>query len=239
MLLQYASDLHLDQRTKTLPRIDARGSVLVLAGDLGNPATEKYWEYLAIVRPKFSRVILVPGNHEYLYHSLEEAEEYLKEGCAKLEIDLLQCGEVDIDGVRFIGCTLWTRPNLEVFEVARAKKGRKWTRDLTHEKFIELHEKHAAYLDEAIGRAGNENQKTVVITHHAPLHALNGQPRSLDPSMFVSAQDHLFRPPVVGWICGHTHFNTIVYSNGIPCMTNCSGYPGEGILYRPDRIFRL
>jgi hypothetical protein len=39
----------------------------------------------------------------------------------------------------------------------------------------------------------------------------------------------LFRPPVVGWICGHTHTGMKRYIHGIPCCVNPYGYPQETV----------
>ncbi|MFY9293467.1 MAG: metallophosphoesterase [Methylorubrum rhodinum] len=113
------SDLHLERRRpEAIPRPSAPFDVLVCAGDLHEGHPEKGVDVLVSLaegRP----VVLVPGNHEHYAPTGDErtAPELL----AALEravarrngegqrIHLLQGGQATvIEGVRFVGTTLWS-----------------------------------------------------------------------------------------------------------------------------------
>ena len=89
--------------------------VLVLAGDIGS-----YQGGSALARldvPDFGLqrfanwpcpVIFVPGNHEYDGLEFSVAHERLQEVCHRLGFIWLEREVVFLQGVRFVGCTLWT-----------------------------------------------------------------------------------------------------------------------------------
>ena len=71
MRIQYASDLHLEFRENSSflkhNPLAVAGEVLVLAGDIGYIGDENYsrhpfWDWAS---GNYSRVIVVPGNHEF------------------------------------------------------------------------------------------------------------------------------------------------------------------------------
>jgi hypothetical protein len=53
-------------------------------------------------------VLYVPDNHKFYGASIEGTVEELKRLCAGTSIHVLDNDEVTIDGVRFLGTTLWT-----------------------------------------------------------------------------------------------------------------------------------
>jgi len=62
-------------------------------------------------------IIYIAGNHEYYGSSIKEQDELLREECKKYGIHFLQRDTVKIDGVTFVGCTLWT--DFKLFGVKR------------------------------------------------------------------------------------------------------------------------
>ena len=106
---------------------------------------------------------------------------------------------------------------------------------LTPQYVREIHKKHVSWLTQEITTT---REPLLVLSHHAPNHQMNGKYRN-GPynSAFTTDLSHLFTNPVVGWICGHTHQNMTITVNNIPCMTNCMGYKGENIGFRPDATF--
>lgn len=59
-------------------------------------------------------VVLVPGNHEFYGHVMPAELARMKEAAAGSNVHLLDRGGVVVDGVRFLGCTLWTDFQLPV-----------------------------------------------------------------------------------------------------------------------------
>ena len=77
--------------------------VVVLAGDIARPREAASWA-LGFDKP----VLYVLGNHEFYGSSIDGAAAELKRLCAGTHVHVLDNDEVVIDGVRFLGSTLWT-----------------------------------------------------------------------------------------------------------------------------------
>jgi predicted phosphodiesterase len=99
--LNVLSDLHLSLGALDVPANDA--DVVVLAGDIGRPAEAVAWAR-GIDKP----VLYVPGNHEFYGGSLDTTLDQLKEMSAGTNVRVLDDDVVTLDGVRFLGSTLWT-----------------------------------------------------------------------------------------------------------------------------------
>jgi len=121
MNLQLLSDLHLesDPLFRAVPAPGA--DLLVLAGDVGS--YQKRRDGSVMPEPdwglqRFSPlpqyagwpvpVLFVPGNHEYDALDLDEAHQALRRTCDRLGIQWLERETTVIDGVRFVGTTLWS-----------------------------------------------------------------------------------------------------------------------------------
>src|SRR5690606_25171221 len=99
--LNILSDLHLGVGGLDHPRNDA--DVVILAGDITRPREAAAWA-LGFDRP----VLYVPGNHEFYGGSIEGTIGELQRLCAGTHVHVLDDAEIVIDGVRFLGSTLWT-----------------------------------------------------------------------------------------------------------------------------------
>ena len=120
MKILVLSDLHLELGTSlTLPpklTADAYNAfdVVVLTGDIHSPGHKAvHWAQRSSTfggKP----VVLVPGNHEFYGRVMPAELARMKEAAAESNVHLLDRGGVVIDGVRFLGCTLWTDFQLPV-----------------------------------------------------------------------------------------------------------------------------
>ena len=66
--LQYVSDIHLEMRNDTFPKIIpviAGRSYLALVGDIGNPNLHIYDNFMAYHSKIFEHILILAGNHEY------------------------------------------------------------------------------------------------------------------------------------------------------------------------------
>ena len=101
--LHVVSDLHVEFAAFELPTVDA--DVVVLAGDVGQGTTgirlARRW---AGGRP----VLFVAGNHEYYRHALPALTDQMRAEAAASPVQVLENDEVVLEGVRFLGCTLWS-----------------------------------------------------------------------------------------------------------------------------------
>lgn len=94
------SDLHIESNGKTLDTEQA--DAFVLAGDIGEG-----WDGVAWAESWNKPVIYVPGNHEY-YHQEYFACLAAFQRHAHPNVHILHNSAVVVDGVRWIGSTLWT-----------------------------------------------------------------------------------------------------------------------------------
>lgn len=119
--IQVASDLHLELRdAQAAQRIDdiiapTGASVLALVGDIGSPAKASYATFIAAAAARYAHVLVIAGNHEYYGGSAPDAPTMadlaaaMRETCAAhANVHFLDDDAVVLDGVRYVGSTLWS-----------------------------------------------------------------------------------------------------------------------------------
>ncbi|MGN8082165.1 MULTISPECIES: metallophosphoesterase [Variovorax] len=267
MKLQLLSDLHLESnphfRAEPLPGAD----MLVLAGDIGS-----YQQGSRLIDPDFGLgrfsprngwpvpVIYVPGNHEYDNVDFDETHERLRALCDELEIIWLERESRVIEGVRFVGTTLWAdfdalaEPTDGLAEALKKRGKAMRAADFYLEKaatmrngelFLaaQLREQALAcqeWLTQALAEPFDGT--TVVITHFAP-SLESGDPRyGLTPGTagFCNALDALL-PHAQLWLHGHLHCPSDYVKNGCRVVANPLGYArnGEQEGYRPQLLIEV
>lgn len=118
MKIQLLSDLHLEAHPHFQPEPAAGADVLVLAGDIGSyqQGGQLSDEDFGLARfsplPQYAGwpcpVIFVPGNHEYDMQDFDAAHARLRATCDRLGMIWLERETAVLEGVRFVGTTLWT-----------------------------------------------------------------------------------------------------------------------------------
>src|SRR5262249_51817955 len=101
MKLQILSDLHLGVAGMEPEPTDA--DVIVLAGDIARPAPACDWAQ-RLDKP----VIYVAGNHGFYGGEVRRTLDDLRTRCAGTNVNFLEQDELTVDGVRFLGATLWS-----------------------------------------------------------------------------------------------------------------------------------
>ncbi|PQJ24347.1 hypothetical protein BSZ31_04570 [Limnobacter sp. SAORIC-690] len=114
MKIALYSDLHLETMRHfpalaAVPQPAEDVDLMILAGDI-HQGTQGL-NALADLGEK--QHIYVAGNHEYYNHDIEILDDHLFELAAKKQLNYLQRTSVVIQGVRFLGCTLWTDFNIQ------------------------------------------------------------------------------------------------------------------------------
>ena len=114
MKLQLLSDLHLESHPRFQAEPAPGADMLVLAGDIGSYQQGSRLTETDFGLGRFSPrngwpvpVIYVPGNHEYDSADFDQTHERLRALCQELDILWLERETAVIDGIRFIGTTLW------------------------------------------------------------------------------------------------------------------------------------
>lgn len=214
------SDLHLEFGKLKLPKVDA--DVTVLAGDIGVGLQGIEWALNTI--PKHRQVIYVMGNHEF--YGQRVMMELWKAARKKVEgthVHLLENESIEIDGVRFLGCTLWTDFCLfgagereaamkaaldlnDYWQILTAHDGysRHQAKLLRPQDTLNLHKQSRAWLDRELDHT--HDGKTVVVTHTAPHRGSLAEKwaHSQISPCFVSNLPGLVERADL-WIHGHTH----------------------------------
>jgi predicted phosphodiesterase len=237
--LNILSDVHLSQGPLKVPDVSA--DLVVVAGDLGRPGAAAAWA------SNFAKPVLyVAGNHEFYGDSIAGAMRQLKQLCAGTNIRVLDCDEMIVAGVRFLGTTLWTDFNLfgagakraaaleeairSMRDFSRIRAGETSDVSFTPDDAAALFTSEAAWL--AAKLAEPFPGQTVVITHHAPSRR-SIHPRFADSLLnacFVSDAEHLIDGKrVCLWVHGHTHDSFDYMLNGTRVVCNPRGYAKNGV----------
>jgi len=230
MKIQIVSDLHIEFSDFILPSTDA--DVIVLAGDIGVGLGGLEW----IVEQYIDKpIIYVPGNHEFYQHDICLINKLYED--APSNIYVLNDEMVEIQGVRFLGCTLWTDFELfgladKYFSVQQAKHNmadfsviKNGVKPFSPDDSIELHNQSSDWLKCMLAEpfAGN----TVVVTHHAP-SAMSVHPRYasnlLTPAFASNLEDMMNADSAKLWIHGHMHNPSDYEINGTRILCNPRGY---------------
>lgn len=243
MLIQYASDLHLEfdlnrHYIDQHPLVPT-GQVLVLAGDITNLNYYRLreWEqsFLDQLADQYELVLWIPGNHEY-YRSRDLADNPSSwDEFIRPNVRLLNNATVEHQGVRFVCSTLWSSiPPEKAPYVQRYLSDfhliRYGGEPLTPQVYNQLHQQAVAFLEAELNKpfAG----PTVVVTHHVPSFSCEhprhkGSPLS---AAFVSEQGALIRQTQPAyWIYGHSHGNMPLVEIGhTKLVTNQLGYLAQG-----------
>lgn len=239
MKLAILSDLHLSVAGMEVPNTDA--DVVVLAGDVGRPQQAIDWA------KQFAQpVVFIPGNHEFYGSSLTATVAALKHAAHDSNVHVLERDEVCIDGVRFLGCTLWSDFRLFISEEERSaaiaeacQSIRDFSRitqsDDSNSCFSPAHSRQIfdQSVDWLAGKFSEQSSgDTVVVTHHAP------SPGSINPkyagsllnACFVSNLNaRITRWSPTLWIHGHTHDSCDYRLGNTRILCNPRGYACEGV----------
>jgi predicted phosphodiesterase len=233
MKIRVLSDLHLEFAAWTPPAADA--DVVVLAGDIHIGARGLEW-----AREQFPSlpIIYVSGNHEFYGGQMQQVSAALRAAAQSLDINVLDTGELVLDGTRFLGTTLWTdfalygtgarllrsmndaRAAISDFRMIRHGPAELFRPEIARE----MHLAQVKWLEGKL--AEPFDGPTVVVTHFVP-HRRSIHPKyegdEFNPA-FASDLAHLVAPPVTLWIHGHTHESFDYAVNGTRVVCNPRGY---------------
>lgn len=201
--LQYASDLHLSLETAPFNvLIEPVAPDLALCGDIGDPFSAVYINFIKWVSKRWSRVFLLAGNHEYFSENpdikMEDVEKQIQivASSAGSNVIFLQKGVYTIDSHKIIvlGSTLWTVPELRRWdklvdgfigdpgyrgEYKAVYKTDEYTGKsrLIHPSDITaLCNDHISFFSKALNSTWGsvpEGWRVIVLTHHLPTFLVN------------------------------------------------------------------
>ena len=254
MRLHVISDVHLEfgcwPKSVDINAIDA--DVSILAGDI-DVGLKGIRFALSINRP----VIYVMGNHEfYGKRPMNRLWQKARAKVAGTHVHLLENESVMIDGVEFLGATLWSNFMLLGAEqqgaamqyaesrmsdysmIYQTRRGRMaWSDErqcpvhlgdrLRASVVMAMHQASVRFLEGKLALPSPIPR--VVVTHHAPsARSLEGAeaPGLLDAA-YASNLDHLVAQADM-WVHGHTHHRVDYQVGQARVVTNPRGYVGGG-----------
>ena len=238
--LQVLSDIHLEFRNNPAFDFPMTAPNLCLLGDIGDPSTAAYKDFLHTQAQRFDQVFVLKGNHSCYGRSIEEADDLVARVCAPYPTKLhyLNKTAIDLDqNYVILGCTLWSHViNRQRFKVLSMLADNHQITRWSVTRNNEVHAAELAWLKSAIAKVKAAGRQAVVLTHHAPsCHGTSAPEHSNSPisSAFSSDLEYLLTPPVVLWMFGHTHYSSDQHINGVRLCSNQVGYPNEGVNFDP------
>lgn len=247
MKIHILSDLHNEFALYNPHQVNA--DVVVLAGDIDVRGRAIEWA-------KFSfpdqQVLYVAGNHEFYSDAYPDLLDKMRLAANDSHIHVLENNHIEIQGVHFLGCSLWTDFQLygkKTTCILKAKNGMNdyrviqngmLDRPLHPEDTIAIHVESLSWLKSMIDQYKNEPM--VVITHHAPSMksvADMYQADLLTAAFASELSEVVANSGAALWIHGHTH-NAVDYVLGnTRVVCNPRGYPRERTGFNPDLVIQI
>lgn len=254
MKLHILSDLHLEFAQYQPHSASEDADVIILAGDIWLGAAGIDW-----AREKWPTkpIIYLCGNHEFYGYDRQQVIQECRLAAKETSVHFLDNDEVIIDGVRFLGSTLWM--DFELFgednkdeamyqgmnalnDFRRIREGQERFNAL---HAIDLCNESVDWLSKKLKE--RHDGKTVVVTHHLPSKR-SCAPRFMTPGNYLSAcfasnLDHLLGRSEL-WIHGHTHDSFDYTANRTRVICNPRGYAryerdAENPDFDPDLIVEI
>lgn len=242
MRLWVFSDLHLIFAGVSTPLHVPSADVCVVAGDIHVKGPERSVRWLIEHVCPHMPVVFVSGNHEFYHEAfIEGLEDGRAAASSQSNFHFLENDEVEIDGVRFAGSTLWSdfelmghRPFAMHYAESRmsdydeVRFTKRSSRRLRAVHTVRAHRDSRRFIEDFLER--NRNGKSVVVTHHAPSRKSVADVYATDilSGAFASDLDALIvdRGPSL-WIHGHVHQRYDYKIGGTRVLCNPRGYPDE------------
>lgn len=247
MRLRILSDLHHETFGGERDIAAASADVVVLAGDIHTHRRGLAWA--ARMFPH-TPVIYVAGNHEYYHAHLQKLEAQLRDDARRLGLHFLEKDALILDGVRFLGTTLWTDFDLYGPQGAQAAAHMAMQvmpdfrcidtseGDYTPALSVAQHTQSRHWLHTQLNEPFEG--KTVVVTHHAPSE------RSVPPQFKGDTLSPAFASNLDGlaehadlWIHGHTHTCFDYQIGACRVVANPGGYPNENAAFDAALILEI
>ncbi len=222
MIIQYASDLHLEnpENKKILQKrpLIPKGEILILAGDIVPfSQIDQHKDFLDYCSNHFETVYWLPGNHEYYQEDLKHKNDILNESI-RSNVYLVNNSIIQKEESRFIFTTLWSFiSKVQEAKITRILADFKYIKQnnalLSIEQYNQMHTNCLSFLKTSLDAPlGGKN---IIVTHHVP--TLLNYPKKLlrtglQEAFAIELKDYItalndqnIHCPY--WIYGHHHTN--------------------------------
>lgn len=248
MKIAVFSDLHNEFSVAEVSA--GAADVVVLAGDIDIGVKGVEWAKRAFDKP----VIYVPGNHEYYKGAIPRVTQKMRDCASGSNVIFLDNDVAIVDGVRFVGFTLWASMDLFGKESVRACANeahglmndyRKIRVSPSFKKLspydtMKFHGDSMMFLRRVL--ADEFHGKTIVVSHHAPA-ALSLAEEFSKNILSGAYATNILRDDnpldVDVWIHGHTHKCLDYVVGGTRVVSNQRGYHPDELVDGFDPAFCL
>lgn len=244
------SDLHLE----AVPHPEAfrpnrpAFDVLIVAGDVWEGEIQRALEAVAALA-NGKPAVFVMGNHEPWNAELQQARSVARLAAKRLDITLLDDSEAEVEGISFVGGTLWADRDLvgqggattqetgEQIQIVEKDSAHL----ITSGDAAALHARTRAMIEAVVARprAG----PLVVVTHHAPHPCcLPAGQRTEPPACHaVSDLSHLTDAGIVSlWVHGHLHHSVDhIRPGGTRLVCNPAGLWFSNATFQDDFVVEI
>ncbi len=249
MVVQYASDLHLEQPSNLsfLEKNPLRpvADILILAGDiLPLKDISGYGSFLDRLSAGWEKVIWVPGNHEFYGLDLADFESSFKKNL-RSNVHLVHNKRIELRDIQFICTTLWSDITGHEDDMVRDYQdfdtimygGKK----LSAPRYMQLHQDSLNFLDDTQDVDGQK----IVVTHHLPT-LVDYPPQyagsKINSGFATDLSSQIAKIKADYWVYGHHHSNGKVHKQGnTHFVSNQLGYveKSEGNGFQTSKTFTV
>lgn len=249
MKLRIYSDLH-NEFEEFIPPPANDVDVVILAGDIDLGDRGVLWAQQHFASQQ--KIFYVLGNHEFYNFSFPNVYDLVAKRTQDSNIKFLEQQSQLVDGVRFLGCTLWSDFSIIGEREYNLRNIRRLMNDYyvigyNHNKRVlqpndiyAYHQTSLTWLQEKLAKYKNDN--LVVITHHAPsAKSLTDRvnPQAVWPAYASDLEQLIIDSNVKLWIHGHTHHAWDYKIGNTRIICNPRGYPGQKTGFQADLIVKI
>jgi hypothetical protein len=217
---------------------DNDADIVIAAGDIGISTQGVEW-----LKTFNKPVVYIAGNHEFYTHEYQQTLQLIRKRCIGSNVHFLENDCFIFQGVRFLGCTLWTDLFIEGDKTAAAlgktlndfRRIRFAEKPFDEMQFSQLHQSSKIWLEQELAQPFSG--KTVVVTHHAPsLWSWNDTAYALKKLAYCNDMKPLLHEyEIAAWFHGHVHTQIDYRIAGARILCNPRGYAGTKVAPRFDQ----
>lgn len=235
MKVQYVSDLHLEfYDNYTFENfIKPSAEILFLLGDIGDPDTMIYKNFIQDCSIHFNKVFLIAGNHEYYSgKNINDINLIIQNICSSYDNVIFLNNdfyELTEDYV-LLGTTLWSNLSQNemvdlIFSSNDFLKIKNDGKNLDFNMVNFFFKNNVRWLEDNLKKMNNK--KIIILSHHLPSYKCINKKynQNRTNSAYASNLDYLFSKYNINyWFFGHTHTSVDMTINRTVLICNPMGY---------------
>ena len=218
------SDVHLEfKRSGKGLNFPVTAPYLCLLGDIGDPRTAVYQNFLHAQAERFDQVFVLKGNHSCYGRTPEQADALISAVCAAHPTKLKYLNKTAVDlneDYVILGCTLWShvldeQRAMVTVMLADHRHIEGWSVSLNNE----VHAAELAWLQAEVAKVEAAEKLAIVLTHDAPsFHRTAAPQHKSSPlsSAFCTDLESMFKLPVVLWMYASAMINICMECDCVP-----------------------